>query len=381
MMTSRLKQLGAQGQAVWLDFLERRFLAEGGLTRLIDEDGVSGVTSNPSIFEKAIGHGDAYDEAIATLLKDDCLEDVEIYERLAITDIQAAADALRPVYDRLDGADGYASIEVSPDLADATERTIAQARRLWGEIDRPNLMVKVPGADAGVPAVRALIEQGINVNITLLFAIDMYKAVAEAFVAGLEARLAKGEDVSRVASVASFFVSRIDSKIDKAIDARVATGDAEADALQALRGKVAIANAKLAYQHYLGLVASDRWKRLAERGARPQRLLWASTSTKDETLPDVLYVEALIGCDTINTIPPKTMDAFRDHGTIAPTLTADIEDARRVLAEVERLGLDLAGVTAALVVDGVAQFSEANEALLGAIAEKRAALVGAGETR
>ena len=237
-------------------------------------------------------------------------------------------------------------------------------------------MVKVPGTPAGVLPVQLLTEQGLNINITLLFAIDAYKAVAEAYLAGLEARVAKGQDVSRIASVASFFVSRIDTKIDNAIDARVKAGDAGADALEALRGKVAIANARLAYRHYLDLIGSERWRALAAKGARPQRLLWASTSTKDATLPDVLYVDALIGRDTVNTIPPRTMDAFRDHGTIAATLTDNVDNARHVLAEADRLGLDLPGVTAALVVDGVKQFSDANDALLGVIANKRTALLG-----
>ncbi|MDE8652789.1 bifunctional transaldolase/phosoglucose isomerase [Novosphingobium album (ex Liu et al. 2023)] len=375
-MTSRVRDLGTLGQAVWLDFLERSFLTEGGLARLIAQDGVTGVTSNPSIFEKAIGHGDAYDPDIIQLVEGGARGVGDVYEELAVTDIRTAADTLRPVYDQLGGADGYVSIEVSPYLADSTADTIAEARRLWTEIDRPNLMIKVPGTKAGVPAVRRLTAAGLNVNITLLFALDTYKAVAEAYLAGLEARAAGGEDVSRIASVASFFVSRIDTRIDTVIDARVKAGDAEAEALRALRGKVAIANAKLAYQYYLELITSDRWQSLAARGARPQRLLWASTSTKDASLPDVLYIDALVGRDTINTIPPKTMDAFRDHGTLAETLVEDVDGACRVLAEADRLGLDLAGITAALVVDGVGQFAAASDALLGAIAEKRAALLG-----
>ena len=375
-MASRLHALEAEGQAVWLDFLDRAFLAEGGLTRLIEQDGVTGVTSNPSIFEKAIGHGGDYDEAISALVRQGEPSITEIYEQLAIADIQTAADALRPVFERLDGADGFASIEVSPFLANSTEGTIDEARRLWAAVDRPNLMVKVPGTPAGVPAVRALTAEGINVNITLLFAIDMYKAVAEAFVAGLEDRVARGEDVSRIASVASFFVSRIDSRIDDAIDARVKAGDAEAEALLALRGKVAIANAKLAYQYYLELIASGRWRALAAKGARPQRLLWASTGTKDPAYSDVLYVETLIGRDTINTMPLKTIEAFREHGVARPSLTADIAGERMVLSEAERLGLDLASVTAALVTEGVDKFSEAAEALFGAIAKSRAAILG-----
>ena len=375
-MTNRLHALEAEGQAVWLDFLDRAFLAEGGLTRLIEQDGVTGVTSNPSIFEKAIGHGRDYDEDIAAQVRQGEASVTEIYEHLAIADIQAAADDLRPVYERLDGADGFASIEVSPFLASSTRGTIEEARRLWFAVDRPNLMVKVPGTEAGVPAVRALTAEGINVNITLLFAIDMYKKVAEAFIAGLEDRVAKGEDVSRISSVASFFVSRIDTRIDEVIDARMKAGDAESEAIAALRGKVAIANAKLAYQYYLELVASDRWRALAAKGARPQRLLWASTGTKDPAYSDVLYVETLIGRDTINTMPPKTIEAFHDHGVATPSLTADIEGERRILSEAQRLGLDLAGVTAALVSEGVDKFSDAADSLLGAIAKSRSRMLG-----
>jgi len=376
MMTNRLHALEAEGQAVWLDYLDRSFLAEGGFTRLIEQDGVTGVTSNPSIFEKAIGHGSEYDEEIAALVRQGELSLTQIYEHLAITDIRAAADALRPVYDRLDGADGFASIEVSPFLASSTLGTIDEARRLWTDIDRPNLMVKVPGTRAGVPAVRELTSGGVNVNITLLFAIDMYKAVAEAFLAGLEDRVARGEDIAHISSVASFFVSRIDTHIDATIDARIKAGDGESEALAALRGKVAIANAKLAYQYYLELIASDRWRALAARGARPQRLLWASTGTKDPAFSDVLYVETLIGGDTINTMPPKTIEAFLDHGVTTSSLTADIDGERRILSEAERLGLNLAGVTAALVVEGVQKFSDAADALIGAIAGTRSKMLG-----
>jgi transaldolase/glucose-6-phosphate isomerase len=376
MMANRLHALEAEGQAVWLDFLDRGFLAEGGLTRLIEQDGVTGVTSNPSIFEKAIGHGRDYQEDIAALVRHGDMSVTAIYEHLAITDIKAAADALRPVHDRLGGADGFASIEVSPFLASSTHGTIDEARRLWAAVDRPNLMVKVPGTREGVPAVRALTADGVNVNITLLFGLDMYKAVAEAFLAGLEDRVARGLDVSRVSSVASFFVSRVDTRIDAAIDARIKAGDADSDALAGLRGRVAIANARLAYQHYLDLISSGRWKALAAMGARSQRLLWASTGTKDPAYSDVLYVETLIGRDTINTMPPKTIEAFLDHGAVTPSLTADVEGARHVLSEAERLGLDLAGVTAALIAEGVEKFEDAADALLGEIAKTRCEMLG-----
>ncbi|SFR85255.1 bifunctional transaldolase/phosoglucose isomerase [Sphingomonas jatrophae] len=373
---SRLADLGRAGQAVWLDFVDRGFLHEGGLKTLVAEDGLTGVTSNPSIFEKAMGHGDAYDEGFGTFLGKADASVQDTYESQAIADIKAAAADLRPVYDRLDGRDGYVSLEVSPYLADGTEETVEEAQRLWAAVDEPNLMVKVPGTKAGVPAIRQLIADGFNINVTLLFSIPAYQAVAEAYMAGLEARVERGEPIDRIASVASFFISRIDAQIDKAIDARVKSGDNEADALKALRGKVAIANAKLAYAWYQQMIASPRWQALAAKGAMPQRLLWASTGTKDPAYPDTLYVDQLIGPDTVNTMPPKTMVAFRDHGSVAQSLTADLDEARHVLAEAERLGLDLAGVTEALVPDGVRLFADAADALLGAVAGKREALLG-----
>ncbi|HEX7853664.1 MAG TPA: bifunctional transaldolase/phosoglucose isomerase [Sphingobium sp.] len=376
--TSPLKQLHAAGQAVWLDFVDRSFLKAGGLRKLIAEDGATGVTSNPSIFEKAMGHGDAYDEGFRAFLGKGDASIQHLYESQAIADIQTAATDLRPVYDELESQDGYVSLEVSPYLANDTEATITEARRLWIQVDAPNLMIKVPGTKAGAPAIRQLITDGLNINVTLLFAIDAYKAVAEAYMDGLEARVAKGEPIDRIASVASFFVSRIDSQIDRKIDERVKAADKDAEALKALRGKVAIANAKLAYAWYQELIASDRWQALAARGARPQRLLWASTGVKDPSYPDTLYIDTLIGPDTVNTMPPKTMDAFRDHGTVAETLTADVDAARTVIREADRLGLDLNGVTAALVLDGVQQFADAFDALLGGVADKRTALLGDG---
>ncbi len=376
-MTGRLKQLGKLGQAVWLDFVDRNFLNDGGLRTLVAQDGVTGVTSNPSIFEKAMGHGVAYDQGLDDFLGTGDASVTDAYESQAIVDIKAAAADLRPVYHRLGGRDGYVSLEVSPYLANATDETIADARRLWEAVAEPNLMIKVPGTAAGMPAIRQLIEDGLNLNVTLLFAIEAYQQVADAYLSGLEARAARGLPIDRIASVASFFVSRIDTEIDKAIDERVAAGDPEADALKALRGQVAIANAKLAYACYRDIVASERWQALAAKGAMPQRLLWASTGTKDARYPDTLYVDALIGPDTVNTIPPKTMDAFRDRGTVRQTLTEGVDDARHVLAEAERLGLRLDDVTARLVTNGVALFSDAADALLGAVAGKRAAILGA----
>ncbi|MEH3035816.1 MAG: transaldolase [Sphingomonas adhaesiva] len=364
---SRLQDLGNAGTAVWLDFVDRKFLNEGGLQKLVDDDGLTGVTSNPTIFEKAMGSGDAYDEGFAAFDKaHPGATAMERYEAQAIQDIQAACDTLLPVYEKLDAADGYVSLEVSPYLALKGPETAEEAERLWKAVDRPNLMIKIPGTDDGVRAIRDTIAKGINVNVTLLFSIDAYKKVAMAYVEGLEERVSKDLPIDRIASVASFFISRIDGKIDEAIDAGKGGDEAKP-----LKGKVAIANAKVAYAWYEEFIASDRWQKLAAKGARPQRLLWASTGTKNPDYPDTLYVDTLIGPDTVNTMPPKTMDAFRDHGTVARTLTADVDDARHVLAEAERLGLDLDGVTTTLVEEGVASFSKSFDDLLKVIEAKR----------
>jgi transaldolase len=369
-----LNDLGGFGQAVWLDFVDRKFLEAGGLQKLVDEDGLTGVTSNPSIFEKAMGHGDAYDSTLAEYDKEHPgAATIDRYEHLAIQDIKAAAETLKPVYDKLGTKDGYVSLEVSPYISDDTDATIAEAKKLWGLVDRPNLMIKIPGTLAGGPAIASTIASGINVNVTLLFALDAYIRVAEAYAMGLEERVKQGQPIDKIASVASFFVSRIDASIDKEIDARVEKGDADADALKAIRGKVAIANAKMAYQWYLEFLQSDRWQALAAKGAQPQRLLWASTGVKDPSYPDTLYIDTLIGKDTVNTMPPKTMDAFRDHGTAAETITQDVDAAKHVLAEAERLGLDLNGVTGKLVEEGVASFVKAFDDLLGSIAKKQPA--------
>ncbi len=370
-MMSRLQSLAEAGTAPWLDFVERRFVEEGRLERLVREDGVTGVTSNPSIFEKAIGAGHAYDEALARYDRDHPeAPAIARYEHLAIADIIAAADVLRPVYERTGARDGNVSLEVSPHLADDTDGTIAEARKLWEAVDRPNLMIKIPGTRAGIPAIAASIADGINVNVTLLFSLEAYARVAEAYATGLEERLRDGRPIDRIASVASFFVSRIDGRIDGQIDERLAEADPEAAALRELRGKVAIANAKLAYDWYRKFIASDRWQALAARRAQPQRLLWASTGVKDRAYPDTLYVDALIGEDTVNTMPPATMDAFRDHGTVAQTLTQEVDEARRIMAEVDRLELDLPGVTDALTLEGVAAFVTSFDNLLGAVAAK-----------
>ena len=367
-----LKRLESFGQSPWLDFIQRSFTSTG-LQELIDRDGLKGITSNPAIFQKAMGEGTDYDAGFKQLAEAGDKDALDIYEALAIADIQEAADRMRGVYDATNKVDGYVSLEVSPYLALRTEDTVAEARRLWKAVGRDNLMVKVPGTDAGVPAIRTLIADGININVTLLFAQSAYEAVAEAFIAGLEDRVAKGGSIVGLSSVASFFVSRIDAVIDKKIDERMAKGEA---GLKALRGKVAIANAKLAYQTYLGLVASPRWAALAAKGALPQRLLWASTGVKDKAYSDVLYVDELIGRDTVNTIPPATMDAFRDHGHVRESLIEDIEGARRVLADAESAGLDLQGVTTKLVEDGVMLFAEAADKLLGSVADKRVKMLG-----
>ncbi len=370
----KLNDLSAAGTAVWLDFVDRKFLEAGGLDKLVKEDGLTGVTSNPSIFEKAMGHGDAYDATLAEFDKQNPdAATIDRYEHLAIQDIKAAAETLRPVYDRLETKDGYVSLEVSPYIADDTDATIAEAEKLWHAVDRPNLMIKIPGTLAGGPAISATIAKGINVNVTLLFALDAYIRVAEAYATGLEERVRQGQPIDTIASVASFFVSRIDSMIDKEIDRRLGENDPEAETLKGLRGKVAIANAKMAYQWFLDFEKSDRWQALAAKGAQPQRLLWASTGVKDKAYRDTLYVDTLIGRDTVNTMPPATMDAFRERGTIGDTLNEDVDEARHVMAEADRLGLNLTGVTDTLVAEGVASFAKAFDDLLGSIAAKQPA--------
>jgi transaldolase/glucose-6-phosphate isomerase len=363
--------LEAAGQSIWLDFLHRRIVEDGTLTRLIDEDGLKGLTSNPSIFEKAIGEGDDYAAAIEAFQNDADHGVAEIYEHLAIADIQAAADLLRPVHDATGGADGFVSLECSPYLANDTEATIAEALRLRAAVDRPNLMVKVPGTPAGLPAIRELTARGVSVNITLLFAVEVYEEVADAYIGGLEAFAKTGGDVSKVASVASFFVSRIDSAVDKRL---AALGDPAA--AERLKGKTAIANAKLAYARYQALFAGARWDRLVKAGARPQRLLWASTSTKDPAYPDTMYVEALVGRDTVDTLPPATLDAFRDHGRVtADVIEHDLAAARQTLADLEASGVSLKAVTEALVEDGVRQFADAFDKLFAAVARRRLGLI------
>lgn len=371
-----LQALAAVQQSPWLDFIRRSFVEDGSLARLVQTDDVRGVTSNPAIFQKAMGEGTEYDPQIKTILAEEIVSPGELYEKLAVQDIKKAAHVLAPVYEQTKRRDGFVSLEVSPYLARDEKGTAHEAARLWADVAEPNLMIKIPATPESIPAIRETIAAGINVNVTLIFALSAYKAVVDAWLSGLEDLHKKGGDISRVASVASFFVSRIDGKIDAEIDRRVKAGDAEAEALKALRGKVAIANAKLAYVYWQEIIQTPRWKTLEAAGAQPQRLLWASTGTKDKAYSDVLYVDSLIGPHTVNTLPPATMDAFRDHGTVKETLGTGIDAARHVLAEAERLGLNLDGVTRILVDEGVTSFAEAFDGLLGSVAAKQKTLLG-----
>ena len=364
MSNQRLHQLHARGQSVWYDYIRRAFIASGELQALVDQ-GVRGVTSNPSIFEKAIAGSADYDTALRPLV-DAGKSVAEIYETLALEDIQAAADILRPVFDRSDGRDGFVSLEVSPTLAHDTANTIAEARRLHAALDRPNVMIKVPATQEGIPAITALIADGISVNVTLIFSTAHYEPVAEAYLAGLERLAAKGGDLGQVASVASFFVSRVDTAVDAALEK---IGE------RALQGKIAVANAKAAYARFQTIFSGARWERLAALGAQVQRPLWASTGTKNPLYPDTLYVDALIGPDTVNTVPPATLNAFLDHGTVASTLAQDMDAAHSHLARLAGLGIDLDAITGKLQEDGVAAFAKSFEALMDSVAAKRAKLL------
>ena len=366
-----LKQLEACGQSVWLDYLKRSLIEGDELHARIERDGLRGVTSNPSIFEKAIAESDEYADAIGRFQAQGDHDVLSIYEHLAITDIRAAADVLAPVYEATNHRDGYVSLECSPYLANDTKATVAEASRLWHLVARPNLMIKVPATQAGIPAVRRLIGQGLNINITLLFSLEVYDQVIEAYLSGLEDLGREGRDISQVSSVASMFVSRIDTAIDGRLDK---FGDSALS--NRLRGKVAIANAKLAYARYIEVVSSPRWQRLASKGAPSQRLLWASTSTKSPVFKDTMYIEALIGRDTVNTIPPATMQAFRDHGDVkVDAIEQDLAGARVLLSDLERHGISLSEVTGELVMQGVQQFADAFDKLLGAIAQRRRVLL------
>jgi transaldolase/glucose-6-phosphate isomerase len=367
--TTPIRALQAFGQSVWLDDLQRSLFTSGEFQRLIDEDGLRGVTSNPSIFEKAIARGAEYLDALHAIDRRVQMEPMALYETLAIDDIRDAADLLHPVYHATHRADGYVSLEVSPYLAHDAERTIAEARRLWKAVERENLMIKVPASVEGLPAIRELTSEGINVNITLLFGIERYDAVARAYMDGLSAFVQNGGDPARICSVASFFVSRIDTMVDNTISGRLAAvHDVDLrTSLTNLLGTVAIANARLAYQRYLALCRTAEWQTLAAQGAHPQRLLWASTSTKNPRYSDVRYVEELIGPDTVNTITPATLEAFRDHGRPRASLDDNIEDARATLKMLEHVGISLTEVTDQLLEDGITLFRKAFDSLLAAV--------------
>lgn len=362
-LDSRLRRLETFGQSLWLDYIGRALLANGELERLIRDDGISGVTSNPAIFEKAIAQHAEYDAAITELARRG-LDAQKIYEELTVEDVRRAADLLRDVYETSHRRDGYVSLEVSPQLAYDTAATIAEAQRLWNRVERPNLMIKVPATRAGLPAIRQLIAAGINVNVTLLFGVARYLEVADSYLAGLEGRLANGGSIDHIASVASFFLSRIDTLVDGILDRDSSTQARE------LRGRAAIACARLAYQEYQGLVRSARWQALEVHGARSQRLLWASTSTKDPAYDDVMYVEALIGPDTVNTLPPETVTAYRDHGNPELRLERELEAARALPVQLAALGLDLDEVSDELERQGVQKFIEPYGRLLAALARR-----------
>ena len=372
-----IKQLQNYGQSVWLDYIRRSLIESGELQHLLDEDGIKGVTSNPSIFQKAIAGSSDYDDQLEALEQEHDLDVMSLYEKVAVADIQAAADLLKPIYDSTNRKDGYVSLEVSPYLAQDTDKTLEEARRLWKAVDRPNLLVKVPATPEGIPAIQQLISEGININVTLLFSQKVYQQVADAYISGLESYGANGGDVSKVKSVASFFVSRIDTAVDNRLEEKIKqVQEEEKEKLQSLLGKTAICNAKLAYQYYLQLYKNDpRWKTLATAGATPQRLLWASTSTKNPKYGEVRYVEELIGEDTVNTIPPATLAIYRDRGEHSDSLIADVEYAKNTLEELEQVGISLNEVTDELLSDGVKQFTQAFDKLLAAVEKKRCSAV------
>lgn len=356
---SKLNELAKLGQSVWLDYISRKLLTSGDLIKL-RENGLRGMTSNPTIFDKAISKSTDYDEDIKELVsKGLSIED--IYEKIALKDIGIAADEMRQVYNDTDGLDGYISIEVNPLLANNTKETIDQAKHLFKALGRPNIMIKIPGTEEGLPAITEVLGSGINVNVTLIFSTERYRKVVEAFMAGLEKYDADGGDISRHASVASFFVSRVDTAVDKELEAK---GNKD------LLGKIAVANSKIAYEISEEMFNSDRWKDLEAKGARKQRLLWASTSTKNPNYSDVLYIDDLIGPDTVNTMPPDTIDAFIDHGKVALTLDKGIDEAKAQLKKLNDLGIDINKVTDKLLVDGVKSFSDSFESLLGSLKDK-----------
>jgi transaldolase len=374
--TNPLLKLAEFGQSIWLDYIRRQMITSGDLQKLIAADGLKGMTSNPAIFEKAISGNRDYDAAIRTLaLKNLSLE--EIYQALTVEDVQLAADVFLPLYEKLDGKDGFVSLEVNPHLARDTAGTVAEARRLWQAVARPNICIKVPATPEGLPAITQLISDGINVNVTLLFGLPRYEKVAEAYIAGLEARAARGQSLKRLASVASFFLSRIDVLIDPQLEKIAASGGPQALAAKDLRGEAAIASAKMAYAIYQRIFGSEPFQALAAKGASPQRVLWASTGTKNPDYSDIKYVEALIGPDTINTLPPETLDAYRDHGDPAPRLEKGLDQAASILQRLPEFGVDLSRVTQQLEDEGIEKFNKPYDSLLRTLEAKRQAVLTA----
>ena len=369
-----LKELLNYGQAMWLDYIRRDLFTTGKLKQMIADDGLRGMTSNPAIFEKAIADSSLYDDILRSLAARKDLDATGKFEQIAIRDIQDAADALRPVYEESNFRDGYVSLEVSPYLAKKTKETIDEARRLWKAVQRENVMIKVPGTSEGLPAIRQLIGEGLNINITLLFAQEVYEKVAEAYIAGLEEIAARGGNLKKIASVASFFISRIDTLVDSQLNERLKNSSdaSQKNLLQSLLGKVAIANGKLTYQRYQRIFSGSRWQALAAKGAQTQRVLWASTSTKNPNYRDVIYVEELIGPDTVNTMPPATIDAFRDHGRLRKSLTEDVPGAKKVMDDLAHAGISIQEATDKLTEDGVKLFAEAFDKLLAAVEKSTA---------
>jgi transaldolase len=372
MPENRLQRLHDAGQSIWLDFIDRSILRNGDLQRRLRDDALTGMTSNPTIFEKALAEGHEYDDQLAAAPAG--LTALDLFELVETSDVRDACDIFLPIYERTNGADGYVSIEVSPAAANDASATVAEAERLWSMVGRPNVMIKVPGTSEGASAVRQLIAAGKNVNITLLFAIEAHRRVIEAYFAGLEDRLRAGKPIDRVASVASFFVSRVDTEIDKRLDALAVASPEQRDRILALRGKAAIANAQLAYKLFREEFSSARWAPLKAAGARLQRPLWASTSSKNPAYRDVLYVEQLIGPDTVNTMPPATIEAFRDHGEVARTVDAQFSVAERTIADLGAVGVDLHDVTDKLLVDGLASFQKSFDSLIAGLEKKSSAL-------
>ena len=367
--TNPLKALLSYGQSMWLDYIRRDLITSGSLKKMIEDDGLRGMTSNPSIFEKAIAESSLYDDMLQSLASRPDLDATARYEQIAIRDIQGVADLLRPVYEESKFRDGYVSLEVSPLLALKTQETIEEARRLWKAVSRENVMIKIPGTAEGLPAIRQAIGEGININVTLLFAQEVYEKVAEAYIAGLEDLAKRGGNLKKMAGVASFFISRIDTLVDSMIDDKLKTAtDAQSQALlKQLKGKVAIANGKLTYQRYQKIFSGPRWDELAAKGAQTQRVLWASTSTKNPAYRDVMYVEELIGPDTVDTMPPATVDAFRDHGKLRNSLTENVPAAQKVMDDLAKAGISIKEVTTKLTADGVKLFADAFHKLLAAV--------------